>query len=391
MLAYVVIGLFYGDEGKGHTVAELTRRYNPDAVVRFSGGSQAAHRVVEHGRSHIFAQFGSGSAVSENVKTFLSDQMVIDPLALLDEAKMHKSNGLGNLLDRLYIHPECPIITPWHIMLNRSREINRDRKISTTGMGVGEVFLDLSIGKAIILKAKDLRDKDSLIYKLHKIAVEKLDVVEGFSEEAKAFFIKNTVINLNSYLEEITTPFFIERVEDHFMDRLNNLKTIVLEGSQGTLLDPDIGESPYITKGKVCLSEATHLLSNFNNITAVNFGVIRAYMTRHGIGPFPSEDEYLTSVLPDKNNIWNEWQRDFRVGWLDIDLLKYSINCNKGLDAIIITNFDRLPTNCFYFGNKHKLPITKFEIPHLVESKTYKPVIAISCGEERRWCWSFFG
>jgi len=359
-----VIGLMFGDEGKGHTVAALTKKYAATANVRFSGGSQAAHRVVSKGVSHIFAQFGSGTAVSKTVKTYLTSQMVVDPLNLLKEAEVHEQNGLGYLLQKLAIDPNCPIITPFHKHLNQTREMCREHRISTTGLGVGEVFEDVRNGK-LLLFAKDLLTNSVLKEKIFAINKEKTEEMTQLLNGKKEtdFHLSNpdAVFGLYQSCGEVLKRNICEDFDERLLEEFQH--NVILEGSQGTLLDRDFGTKPFITKANVSLLEADRLLSPYSCIgDRLNIGVVRSYLTRHGIGPMYSEDEELTKLLPDSHNKDNEWQTQFRCGWLDLDLLEYSLYCNRHIDNLVITNMDRLPDIAYllYRGDKH--PINKSQL-----------------------------
>ena len=393
-----VIGLMFGDEGKGHTVSELTRKLNASAIVRFSGGSQAAHRVVHNGKGHIFAQIGSGSIVSSTVRTYLSSQMAVDPLNLMEEIRVHHSNGVKNLLSRLYIDPECPMITIFHKAINQAREIDREElgigRISTTGLGVGEVFDELRKYPDRILRIRDLlgspsRLRQRIISCFHNM---KLSIEESnLSNRASNYFVDN--VSIDDYFDMLidTRPALKSCVCDDFMEKLNSeikSRNVVLEGSQGTLLDIDCGTKPYITRSKVTLSRADELLKNFEDLERWNIGIIRAYVNRHGLGPLPTESKKLTKLLPDPHNNFNEWQREFRCGWLDLQLLDYSIQCNPRLDGIVITNLDRLPESSYYQDSTGNLiPVKPSSIPGIVEDRMDSKILGVSEGEEDSWGW----
>lgn len=396
-MVVTVIGLMFGDEGKGHTVSELTRKLNASAVVRFSGGSQAAHRVVHNGKGHIFAQIGAGSAISSTVKTYLPSQMAVDPLNLIKEIRVHHSNGVKNLFSRLHIDPKCPLITVFHKAINQAREIDREERgvgrISTTGLGVGEVLDEVREDPDGVLRIWDfLGSPSELKQKITDCFHKKWCVVEGkFSNKARNYFLENVMID--GYFDMLidARPVLKSCVQDDFIERLNREienGNIILEGSQGTLLDIDCGTKPHITRSKVTLSRADELLKNFSNLERLNIGVIRAYVTRHGIGPLPTESKILTKRLPDPHNSFNEWQREFRCGWLDLQLLEYSVKCNPGLDGIVVTNLDRLPESSYFnslFGNL--VPVKPSSIPKIVESKLDVKVLGVSEGEENNWVW----
>ncbi len=388
----VVIGLAFGDEGKGRTVAALTKSLGATANIRFSGGSQAAHRVVVNGKEHIFAQFGSGSAVSNSVITYLSSQMVLDPLNLSEEAWIHKQNGLGDLIERLYIDSNCPIITEYHKVYNRTMEIHRSYKsgrISSTGLGVGETFEDVRNNKEFIIHAGELFDYQVLLKKLQSTYQDKFSEISKLHPQAQSYF-HCQLPHLSAYVDRLhlTGQMLKSTIHFDFNEKLQKIldnEVVILEGSQGTLLDKDCGKKPFITKSNVALSEAEKLIGNRIN-NSLNLGITRGYITRHGIGPLSTEDKTLTKLIPDRNNIFNEWQREFRIGWLDLPLLKKSVEYNFHLSGIVVTNLDRLPKESFYCKKYPDLiPINPKDIPVMIESNTGKKVLFESWGEEYEW------
>lgn len=395
-MVVTVIGLMFGDEGKGHTVSELTRKLDASAIVRFSGGSQAAHRVVHNGRAHIFAQIGSGSAISSSVKTYLSCQMAVDPLNLIEEIRVHHDNGIKNLFARLYIDPVCPVITIFHKTINQAREIDREElgagRISTTGLGVGEVFDDLRKDPEGVLRIQDLLGSPSrLREKIVSCFYKKQFTAESeFSNRAYRYFLEN--VSLDGCFDMLmdARPVLKNCVYDDFMEKVSKEMNgnVILEGSQGTLLDINCGTKPYITRSEVTLSRADSLLKNFKVAERSNIGVIRAYTNRHGLGPLPTESEELTKLLPDPHNNFNEWQRGFRCGWLDLQLLDYSLKCNPELDGIVVTNLDRLPEKSYFRSLAGDLlPVRPMDIPGIVKDRLNSQIIGTSSGEESNWVW----
>ena len=388
----VVIGLAFGDEGKGRTVAALTESLNATAIVRFSGGSQAAHRVVVNGKEHIFAQFGSGSAVSQSIITYLSSQMCVDPLNLLEEHRIHTLNGLTNLIERLYIDSNCPIITEYHKIYNQAIEIHKSYttgRISTTGLGVGETFEDVRNNEEFVVRAKDLLEYKVLESKLVATCAAKSSKVLKLHPNAKKHFF-DRLPKLTYYVDKLFSAGQVLKSTVHFnfytkLQEVLDNEVVILEGSQGTLLDMDYGFKPWVTKSNVALKEAEKLIGDRIN-NSLNLGVTRGYITRHGIGPLPTEDKNLTKLTPDTNNIFNEWQRDFRAGWLDLVLLKKGIEHNPKLSGIVVTNLDRLPENSFYCGEHPDLiPVNPNEICALIELYTGRKVLFESWGEEKKW------
>lgn len=339
--ANVVVGLGFGDEGKGAIVDFLCRKFSKKVVVRFNGGSQAAHNVVSPNNvHHCFAQVGAGSLISE-VKTYLSQFMYIDPLNIKSEIEVLQSKVEHDVWRNLFINENCFIITPYHWRINRLREISRGHKRhGSCGKGVGETVLDSYLYGTQVLQIKDLSDEKIIRKKLNFIRLLKLDILEEWliagkitEKDIEKFYDANYLESLiNDYLK------FYQRVQvvkNDFLDDYKN-EEIVFEGAQGVLLDPEIGFFPHVTKTRTTTLNAERLIENLEVV-----GILRAYQTRHGFGPMPTINFSLMEKLPDKHNKNNEWQSVFKVGWLDLVLTKYSLN-NQPVDYLALTNIDRL-------------------------------------------------
>ena len=412
-MVITIIGLFFGDEGKGHTTAYLTEKYNVTASIRFSGGSQAAHRVVKKGIPHIFAQFGSGNSVSK-VTTFLTDQMVIDPFALLEEAFIHRKRGLGNLLERLFIDDNCTVVHAYNKSLNRAEELNREimgqERRSTTGMGVGQTFQDLRINKTT-LKVKDLLNEQKISEKLMFILNEKTRQFLQLDTKVWSEFSNGLDVSLKEYIKRLRElgkilgkNYSCILPHEIFNEKLltaMRTENVIFEGSQGTLLDRRFGKNPYITNSNVSLRSAERKIDELGyKGKCFNIGVMRGYITRHGLGPLPTETEEI--ALQIDHNCYNNWQGHFRRGWLDLPLLDYSIRCNNHskqkhhhLDGIILTNMDNVPPDGFYRPiTKNEMDLWDFDsfycckranIEELIENTTKLPILAESWGEENCW------
>jgi adenylosuccinate synthase len=348
----VVLGLGYGDEGKGSVVDYLVRQYEASLVVRFNGGSQAAHHVVSpEGLTHCFSQFGSGTLVP-GVETFLSSFMLVDPLAINVENEVLRQKGVADALERLIISEYCPVITRFHKILNRMLEVSRGKeKHGSCGQGVGQAANDLKcLGENALLMG-DLKDKVKTIRKLDFLWRIKTDLAEQLVREHP----DNE--RLSNYLEEIreTSP---QDLADSYYDFVSQGKVriadksllaqllvrkgnTVFEGAQGVLLDRDKGQKPYVTQTNTTLNNAQELLAGtLKNV--VRIGIWRGYLTRHGPGPLISEDEKLTAAIPDCHNLENEWQGKFRLGWFDLMAARYALEIAGDIDCLAITNLDRL-------------------------------------------------
>lgn len=350
---FIVVGLGYGDEGKGSIVDYLTQKYKAETVIRFNGGPQAAHYVVTpKGITHCFSQFGSGTFVP-GVKTYLSRYMLVDPLNLEIENSVLKEKAVKDGFERLIIDEKCAIITPFHRIINRMLEISRgENRHGSCGMGFGQVVADLRQLGDRMLFAGDLRDKSITQKKLDFLWRINFDKAEQLTEEQK----ENE--RLNDYYLQIARTDYVElltdayykfgkkiniKEKDHLYRILNNEENIIFEGAQGVLLDAERGFWPHVTHSAATFENAEKIICGSGSSTnIVKIGVIRAYGTRHGAGPFVAEDRWLAKQIPDYHNCENEWQGPFRIGWFDLVAVKYALNVIGGVDYIALTNVDRI-------------------------------------------------
>lgn len=342
--AIIVIGMGYGDEGKGSITDFLVRRHNAKTVVRYNGGSQAAHTVVApSGQTHTFAQFGSGTLVP-GVRTHLSQYMKVDPLNMLVEESALQNIGVHDAFTRTTIDENALIITPFHKLANRLRERSRGNgRHGSCGLGVGETQADFEAGyfitaghldKPLLLRA---RLRDIQLYKRRQLLeqgillpgrpcfeLDAASVIEALAHDYTNF--------ISSGISIVNGDFLTAALDD----------TVVFEGAQGVLLDQDVGFHPHTTWSSTTTTNAESLLeqAGYNN-SVTRLGVLRAYMTRHGHGPFVTEDKALTETLPDSHNYFSEWQHGFRVGWPDLVMARYAVEANRGVDALAVTSLDR--------------------------------------------------
>lgn len=355
--AFIVAGLGFGDEGKGTITDYLTAKHNAYLVVRYNGGSQAAHNVVtNNGVHHTFSQFGSG--LFQGAKTYLSKFMFFEPFAALQEAYAIRKLGLGlNGLSTLYVDKDCPVTTPYHRAANRIHETVRgDARHGSCGLGIGETAKDLEKGLALYA---------GTMYRIKTVeAILKVIQDKKISEmppdwETKAD-PKDREMLLSSptkWAEEYNKIFNEFRWADlgWLADELRRGNS-VFEGAQGVLLDEKHGFAPYNTWSTTTFANALELLkaANFPGVVE-KVGVIRSYMTRHGAGPFVTElkenrvFEHHTRQNPDlevpkvEHNETGPWQGDFRVGHLDLPALKYALEVSKGADYLAVTHMDCKP------------------------------------------------
>jgi len=360
--AIIVTDLGYGDAGKGTIVDYLARQGRegePAVVVRYNGGPQAAHNVVTaDDRHHTFAQFGSGSFVP-GAQTHLSRFMLINPLNMEPEAEHLQRLGVTDIWERLSVDEDAVVITPCHIAANQVREVARgaDRH-GSTGQGVGEARVDAMGVPDLTIHVKDMLDASRLRERLRALRDYKrghlhddLVATEG-PGQAAGMAAWATLLGRESRdeVEDVVDAYrrwarraFI--VPGDYLDGLlRRNPLVVFEGAQGVLLHEWYGFQPYTTWSDTTDRQARTLLREADYDGRVTrLGVIRAYATRHGPGPFVTEDGALTSLLPDVHNTVGEWQGAFRVGHLDLLVLRYALSVNEGVDALAVTHLDQLP------------------------------------------------
>lgn len=334
--AYIVAGLAYGDEGKGATVDFLARRHEAKLVVRYNGGSQAGHNVVlKDGRNHTFAQFGSGTFIP-GVATHLSRFMLVNPLNMMVEQEHLSKLGIKDAYDRLTVEERCLIITPFHRIANQLLEESRGAaKHGSCGQGVGQCRSDyLQYGDRVLF-AGDLQDETKTKTKLRFLqqkAKEVLDAI-GFAHPD---------LEGEESIERYASLYHIwpGRIvgQGHLKFLLADSHCTIFEGAQGVLLDEIHGTAPHNTWTDTTFGNAFRLLRTFNG-KIKRVGVVRTYFTRHGAGPFPTEDHTLNYAEPHNDDIG--FQGKFRRGHFDESLFEKALRICGGIDLLAVNHLDQ--------------------------------------------------
>ena len=353
-VAIIVADLGYGDSGKGGAIDTLAATYQAHTVVRYNGGAQAGHTVVTpDGAVHTFAQFGSGTFIP-GVATYLSKHFYFDPLALLNEEEHLRGAGVHDAYARLFVDKRALLLTPFARAANRLSEILRgEERHGSCGMGVGVTVHYSSLHPQDALCVGDVEDETEL---LRKLTLQQQTLHAEFLEHAAAFaelggvakeewnLLCDNSASLYIYSHFIAICKKFRLVDKASVAKLFQKKGVVLfEGAQGVLLDQDSGFHPYTTWSDTTFTQAEQILDEFNFAgKRIKLGVLRAYATRHGTGPFVSESNALTLQLPDTHNLTNAWQHMFRVGWFDAVTARYALAVVGGVDALVITNIDRI-------------------------------------------------
>lgn len=342
----IVTDLSYGDAGKGTTVDYLARQASSTVVVRHNGGPQAAHNVVTpDGRHHTFAQFGSGSFVP-GVRTHLSEDMLVNPLNMFPEAEHLTALGVTDIWRRVTVDRRAKLITPWHVALNRLRERSRaGNRHGSCAHGVGEVMADDFDRPDLTLRVDDL-DDPHLAERLQAVRRHKRDQalaagLQGVSPEDWQ------ALNDDTLAQELVELYgtwcrLVQPVNPGYLTYLlDEYEQVVFEGAQGVLLDEWRGFHPYTTWSTTTPANARRQLTEAGFDGAVEvLGIIRAYTTRHGPGPFVTEDTALNAVLPEPHNATHEWQGVFRRGHFDAVAHRYAIRAAGGVDQLVVTGLD---------------------------------------------------
>ncbi len=331
----VVVGTQWGDEGKGKIVDWLTE--NAQGVVRFQGGHNAGHTLVIAGRKTVLHLIPSGILHPE-VQCYIGNGVVVSPQALLEEVDTLARAGV-QVEGRLAISEACPLILPYHVAVDRARETAKgEGKIGTTGRGIGPAYEDKVARRAIRLQ--------DLFYR-ERFAAKLGELLDYHNFVLKSFFGAEPV-DFQQTLDE--TLAFAERLRPMVADVPRMLfeasragRNLLFEGAQGTLLDIDHGTYPYVTSSN-CVAGAAAAGSGVGpQMLHYVLGITKAYTTRVGGGPFPTElgDEIGRHLATRGNEFGATTGRPRRCGWFDAAALKRSIQIN-GVSGLCVTKLDVL-------------------------------------------------
>ncbi|MES1184072.1 MAG: adenylosuccinate synthetase [Myxococcales bacterium] len=347
MKAFVVVDLGFGDAGKGLMTDYLVRRHEAELVVRFNGGAQAGHNVVDpSGREHTFSQFGSGTFVP-GVGTHLASPVVVHPTALRVEAARLDAVGEPDALRRVSVDPRCLVTTPFQQAANRLRErLRGGARHGSCGVGVGETVADalatpeLAVRFGELLRPERLRDRLEAVRE-HKSAEFSARAGSAPDPDAARELALLSDPEVSERWLELATDVArtVRIVGDEAVTETRG--PVVFEGAQGVLLDQDFGFHPFTTWSRCTPAGARELLSRIGWAHPVEtIGVLRAYAVRHGPGPLPTEDALVVAKTTERHNHTGPWQGPVRKGWLDLALLSYAIRACGGVDALAVTHLD---------------------------------------------------
>ena len=329
-----LLGLQWGDEGKGKVVDNLAN--DLDAAVRYQGGHNAGHTLIVNGKKIVFHLLPS-AICHENIKCFIGRGVVVSLEALFSEIT-EATEVLGNIEDRLVISSACSLIQPYHIQLDQLREqSNNLTKIGTTGRGIGTSYED-KVGRRSV-RVSDLYNEDKLKDKL----TQSLDFYNSVFEHSfgATKIDLNELLDLNLKQAEKLKPY-VGNVIQEIRTLQDNEKKILYEGAQGALLDVSLGTYPFVTSSNLIggISAGTGISPSDIDYT---IGITKAYTTRVGEGPFPTElfDEMGTYLAETGGEVGATTGRPRRCGWLDGFLLENMVKVS-GVDGLCLTKIDVL-------------------------------------------------
>ncbi len=349
MTSQIVLGLGYGDEGKGMITDYLCSNADNPLVIRFSGGHQAGHTVVYNGMRHIFSSFGSGTL--RGAATYWSQYCTFAPAEMMTEHEHLLSLGVT---PTLYVDALAPVTTFYDVAYNRLLERSRgEGRHGSVGTGFGCTV-----------------ERHQTPCKLHAMDIEHPAVLRQKLDAIKKYYSDRALSdgllfsdNWDDYREAFLR--YVDRsrsvvtivVEEEFLRTRAESATFVFEGSQGILLDMDYGFFPHVTRANTTGRNAIAMILRAGLSLPEVVYVTRCYQTRHGAG-WMSNEEKLPSLIdnPNETNVHNEWQGSLRRGLLDLDLINYALQCDRNhtfgcTRSLAITCLDQIGENIPYTVN----------------------------------------
>jgi adenylosuccinate synthase len=355
----LVLGLQWGDEGKGKAIDFLAGNF--DVVVRYQGGHNAGHTIYYKGKKVILHLLPSG-IFSKGTMSVIGHGVVVNPIQLVKEIKNISLMGIST--EKLVVSMNAPVILPFHQKLDIIFENSRYLKIGTTKRGIGPAYEDLVGRRAVFIR--DLIDKDRFYKRVKPLNDYYSKLIRSYDGEE---------VSIDSYIDEyIEAGIFLKKHSKNTTYLLNELymegKSILFEGAQGVLLDVNQGTYPYVTSSNTCIGGVFTGTGLPHKAVGKVIGISKAYTTRVGEGPFPTElfkeeSDFLRekgkefgsttgrprrvgwldlvalkySVMINGKEFGSTTGRPRRVGWLDLVALKYSVMIN-GIDSVFVTKLD---------------------------------------------------
>lgn len=375
MTVDLLLGLQWGDEGKGKIVDVLTSNY--DIIARFQGGPNAGHTLEFDGIKHVLRTIPSG-IFHKNAINIIGNGVVIDPVVFQKEIEALEKFNL-DIPSKLFISRKAHLILPTHRLLDAASEASKGKaKIGSTLKGIGPTYMDktgrngLRIGD---IELVDFKERYRSLVDKHEsmISFYDVDLEYDLEEMEDEFFAAIEVLKKLKFIDS----------EAYLNDAIKNGKSILAEGAQGSLLDIDFGTYPFVTSSNTTAAGACTGLGIAPNRVKDVFGIFKAYTTRVGSGPFPTElfDDAGATMARVGNEFGSVTGRARRCGWLDLVALKYAVEIN-GVTALymmkgdVLSGFDTLEICTAY---EYKGEVIK-HLPYNIEPENVKPIFETQKG-----------
>lgn len=365
----LLLGLQWGDEGKGKVVDAITSNY--DIIARFQGGPNAGHTIEFDGHKHVLHTIPSG-IFNENSLNVIGNGVVIDPAVFLEEINGLKKFNI-DLTKKLFISKRAHLILPTHKIIDATSEASKGKKkIGSTLKGIGPTYMDKTGRNGI--RVGDIIDND-WEKKYFKLKKKHLNIISNFQDK-----VKISINELESDFfkgVECLKAFDLIESENFLNQSIDDGKKVLAEGAQGSLLDIDFGTYPFVTSSNTTSAGACSGLGVPPNKIKNIRGIFKAYTTRVGSGPFPTE--LFDSIGKKIREIGNEYGattgRDRRCGWLDLVALKYSIQINgvtelNIMKSDVLSIFDKILVCTSYVINGEEINF----FPYDINSKEITPI-----------------
>ena len=369
----VLLGLQWGDEGKGKVVDFLAPKY--DFIARFQGGPNAGHTLKFDDKKHVLHQIPSG-IFRKNKHNIIGNGVVLDPVIFKNEVDSIHEKFKINLHEIISISNKAQLISPVHRLLDKVLEKNKgDKKIGSTLKGIGPTYQDkigrhgLRVGDVL---SKSFKDKYAKQKSYHDYFLDG-HYEDNFKLEEENFFLA----------VQFLKKFDITDTEYLINNNLNKKKKFLAEGAQGTLLDIDFGSYPFVTSSNTTTAGACIGLGISPRKISNVYGIFKAYCTRVGAGPFPTElfDDVGDTIAHNGNEFGSTTGRPRRCGWLDIPALKYSVMLNGVthlyiMKADVLSDFDEVKVCTGYIYDGKEIDY----FPSIIDSDNIKPVYTVFPG-----------
>ena len=369
----VLLGLQWGDEGKGKVVDFLAPKY--DFIARFQGGPNAGHTLKFDDKKHVLHQIPSG-IFRKNKHNIIGNGVVLDPVIFKNEVDSIHEKFKINLHEIISISNKAQLISPVHRLLDKVLEKNKgDKKIGSTLKGIGPTYQDkigrhgLRVGDVL---SKSFKDKYAKQKSYHDYFLDG-HYEDNFKLEEENFFL---AVQFLKKFEITDTEYLIN-------NNINKEKKFLAEGAQGTLLDIDFGSYPFVTSSNTTTAGACIGLGISPRKISNVYGIFKAYCTRVGAGPFPTElfDDIGDTIAHNGNEFGSTTGRPRRCGWLDIPALKYSVMLNGVthlyiMKADVLSDFDEVKVCTGYIYDGKEIDY----FPSIIDSDNIKPVYKVFPG-----------